>query len=195
MIAIAKSKKTTSASRFFLLAVCFFIACTSNKNEEINAITNIEDVPSVVVTDLETTVLDSGVVKYRILASELIQFDKKEPPYWDFPKGGQVIMYDNNGLVEAQIKSNYAKYMTRQKLWELKNDVQAINQNGEVLNTEQLFLDETKDRIYSDLFVKVTTDSEILTGIGFESNMSLTDYTFKKPQIIFEVEEKNMQNK
>lgn len=177
-----------TASGLVLLAVSFF-SCQSNKPEEIKAVTGIEDKASLIITKLETTINDSGMVKYRFLTPEMYQYDKKEDPYTEFPKGLNVIMYDKSGQVDARIKCNYAKYLSDDKLWELKNDVEAINQKGDVLNSEQLFWDQDKKKIYSDLFTKVTTKSEILTGIGFESNERLTSYTFRHPQGVFSIEE------
>lgn len=167
----------------------FLYACEANKPEEINAITNIEEVPSLIIENLETTILDSGEVKYKIYAPELYQFEKKDPPYWDFPKGGQIVTYNTLGEIKASIKSNYAKYLTNDKLWELRNDVEAVNQKGEVFNTEKLFLDEKKDKIYTDIFVKVTTPTQTLTGYEFESNLDLDKYSFKNPGGDFEFED------
>ena len=177
-----------AASSITLLAASFLGACQSNKPEEIKAFTNLEELPSLSISQLETTIHDSGWVKYKFITPEMKQFDKKEPPYIDFPQGLHVIIYKKSGEVDARIKSKWAKYLIREKLWELKNDVEAQNLKGDLLNTEQLFWDETKELIYSDLYTKITTKTEILTGIGFESDQNLTRYTFRKPQGIFEIE-------
>jgi LPS export ABC transporter protein LptC len=166
-----------------------FTSCESNKPEEIKAVTNLQDVPSLVLSDIESVINDSGIVKYKFMAPELVQYDKKQPPYYDFPKGLTVILYTKTGGTEAKIKANWAKYLTKEKLWELRNNVEAQNQKGDILNTEQLFWDEKRERVYTDLYTKITTKKEILTGIGFESNQTLTEYTFRKPQGIFEIEE------
>ncbi|MFT3740251.1 MAG: LPS export ABC transporter periplasmic protein LptC [Breznakibacter sp.] len=177
-----------TASSTMLLVVFFLGACQSNKPEEIQAFSNLEELPSVSITKLETTIHDSGVVKYKFDTPELKQFDKKEPPYVDFPQGLHVVIYKKTGEIDARIKANWAKYLTREKLWELRNNVEAVNLEGDVLNTEQLFWDETKELVYSDLYTKITTKTEILTGIGFESDQNLSKYTFRKPQGIFEID-------
>jgi LPS export ABC transporter protein LptC len=181
-------KHFIAASSFILLAASFLGACQSNKPEEIQALSNLEDTPTLMLTNLETSILDSGVLRYKFITEELLDFDKKEPPYYDFPQGLHVIMVTKTGQIEAEIKSNWAKNLKNQKLWELKNNVVATNQKGDVLTTEQLFWDENKQLIYSDLYTKITTKTEILTGIGFESNQNLTEYTFRKPQGIFTIE-------
>ncbi len=186
-----KIKFQTASSISILLAVLICIGCESNKPEEIKAISNLEDTPSLIIKKLETTICDSGLIKYKFISNELLQYDKKQKPYIDFPQGLHVIIYNNKEQIDAQIKCNYAIYQQSEKLWELKNDVEAVNFKGEVLNTEQLFWDEQKHKVYSDLFVKITTPNEILTGIGFESNENLSKYLFRKPQGEFEVENSN----
>jgi hypothetical protein len=60
-----------------------------------------------------------------------------------------------------------------------RNDVVVINKKGEKLNTEELIWDEQREQIYSNAFVKITTDDEIIMGNGLESNQTFTDYTVK----------------
>lgn len=181
---------TQQAKSFIALLIAAFtiISCESNKPEEIKAVTNLQDIPALILTNLETVVNDSGIVKYKFIAPELYQYDKKQQPYIDFPKGLTVIIYTNTGDIDAKIQSKWAKYLVKEKLWELKNDVVAVNQKGDILNTEQLFWNEIKESVYSELYTKITTKTQILTGIGFESNQTLTKYTFHKPQGIFEIE-------
>lgn len=180
--------RTLLATSIVLVAICFLGACHSNKAEEIQALTNLEEIPSLMLTDLETTIHDSGIVKYKFMTPELIQFEKKDQPYIDFPKGLNVVIYKKTGEVDANIKANWAKFLKKEKLWELKNNVVATNQKGDVLNTEQLFWNQNKEIIYNDLYTKITTKTEILTGIGFSSNQNLTEYTFRKPQGIFTID-------
>jgi hypothetical protein len=48
------------------------------------------------------------------------------------------------------------------------------------LNAEELIWDQNKKKIYSDKFVKVTTEDEIMFGNGFESNEDFSEYKVKK---------------
>lgn len=173
-----------------LLAVTFLFACESNKPEEIQAITNLEEQPSLIFRTLETTISDSALIKYRFIAPEVIQYDRKrEQPYIDFPKGLHLLIYNSDQVIEAQIKCNVARYLMNEKLWELKNNVEAVNFKAEVINTELLYWDETKALIYSDQYVKITRQTETLTGNGFRSNQDLSEYTILKPKGSLEIDE------
>ncbi|WP_291862240.1 LPS export ABC transporter periplasmic protein LptC [Marinilabilia sp.] len=182
----------TAGSIILLLAVIVLIsACQSNTTEEIQAAVDEENFPSLSVQDLETAVTDSGKTAYRFITPEMNQYDNLEKPYTEFPKGLHLIIYNDNEEIDAQIKSQYAIYHESQNLWELQNNVEAVNFKNEVINTEQLFWDSNKHIIYSDEFIKITTEQEILTGYGFESDERLENYTIKRISGILTVDENN----
>lgn len=178
-----KLKQIYTASSLVLLAVYFLLsACTSNKPEEIQAITNREEIPSLIIEELETVITDSGVVRYRFITPELLKYDRKKEPYNDFPQGLHLIMYQSNGEIEAQIKCRNAINYEKKELWELNIDVEAINLKGEVLNTEQLFWNTKKKKIYSEKFVTITRDNEVITGTGFEADENMENWVIKNIQ-------------
>jgi len=170
-----------TASSIMLLAVVILYSCKPNSSEEIQAIADKQDLPSLTVTNLESMVTDSGIVKYKLITPKLIQYDKKEEPYIDFPQGLHFLSYSPQKEVTAQIKCNNANYQTKKEIWELNNNVEAINEKGDILNTEQLFWDSKKHLIYSDKFVKITTKTQVLTGYGLEADENLAWYEIKKP--------------
>ena len=65
---------------------------------------------------------------------------------------------------------------------EAKNNVVIVNAEGEQLNTEHLIWDRKKRIIYSNVFVKITTEDEIIMGEGFESNEQFSKYKILKPK-------------
>ena len=55
----------------------------------------------------------------------------------------------------------------------------AVNEAGEKLETELLFWDQKKDLIYTDRFVKITTEDQIVQGYGLESDPRLSKRQIK----------------
>ncbi len=178
-----------TASSLVLLAVYFLPACTSNKPEEIQAIANREEIPSLIYEEFESTLTDSGRITHRFITPELLRYDRKKEPYMDFPKGLHVILYQENGEIEAQIKCRNAINYEEKGLWELNIDVEAVNLKGEVLNTEQLFWDTKTKKIYSDKFVTITTKEEVITGTKFEADENMENWTIHNMQGDFEFDE------
>ena len=54
-----------------------------------------------------------------------------------------------------------------------------VNEKDERLETELLYWDREKELVYTDRFVKITTEDEIVMGIGLESNPRFTKYVIK----------------
>ena len=177
-----------------LLALLIFYSCKPNKPEEIRQLTNIEELPSMTIESLTTTITDSGKIKYRFITPEMKQFDKREKPAIEFNKGLHLIIFDKEQKIDAQIKSKKAIYHESDKLWELSNDVEAVNTTGEVINTELLFWDMKKKTVYSDKFIKITTDTEIITGYGFESDERMENYKIKNISGILNIDQEDASN-
>ena len=55
----------------------------------------------------------------------------------------------------------------------------AINEAGEKLETELLFWDQKKELIFTDRFVKITTEDQIIQGYGLESDTRLSKRKIK----------------
>ncbi|MCG8582330.1 MAG: LPS export ABC transporter periplasmic protein LptC [Bacteroidales bacterium] len=183
-------KSTYTASSLVLLAVYFLLsACQSNKPEEIAAITNREEIPSLIYDELEMELTDSGHVVQRLISPKVLRYDRVKEPYIDFPDGLHVIMYQANGEIDAQIKCRNAIHYENERLWELNIDVEAMNRKGEVLNTEQLFWDSKNKRIYSDKFVTITQEGNVYTGTGFESDEKMEKWHINNLQGDLEFEE------
>ena len=119
----------------------------------------------------------------------MLQFDQRKEPTIEFPQGLHLFIYDQNEEIDAQIKCNAAIYYQNDELWELRNDVEAVNTNGEIINTELMFWDRKKQIIYSDQFIKITTDTEIITGYGFESDERLENYKIRNISGILQIED------
>ncbi len=184
---------TAAGSIIILLAIVVSLpACQPNKPQEIKELTNREELPSLTVKELTSTITDSGKVKYRFTTPEMQQFDQRKEPAFEFPKGLHLYIFDKLEVVDAQIKCNEAIYHQSDKLWELRNDVEAVNTKGEIINTELLFWDAKNQTIYSDQFIKITTDTEIITGHGFESDERMENYKIKNISGILQVEEQKL---
>ncbi|MCW3788389.1 LPS export ABC transporter periplasmic protein LptC [Plebeiibacterium sediminum] len=178
-----------TASGIMLLAVLLFIySCSSNKPEEIKAIEEIQNIPSLELYDYESFITDSGEVKYHLITPKLLNYDKREDPYKEFPLGGHIITYDSINVIRSEIKCKYAINYEKEKLWDLRNNVEAINKDGVIFNTEQLFWNETEKRIYTEKFIKITTEDNIITGYGLEATQDLDEYEIQNVTAILEVE-------
>jgi len=172
---------------FFLLFL--IVSCNSNKPDKIKAVVDRTKLPKLHATEITTIISDSGITRYRITASRWDIYDKASQPYQEFPEGIYFEKFDANMKVDANITSKYAKFNENEQLWELRGKVRAMNLQGELFETQQLFWNQRQQRFYSDSLIKITQTTRIITGIGFESNETMTHYMIKNPQGTFPLNE------
>lgn len=174
----------------FIACLSLLPSCTRGPKEEVVEVPDIDSLPGMATTGITSLISDSGIIRYRIITEEWLIFDKTKQPYWFFPKGINVERFDSTLHVDARIKSDTAYFYERKQLWELKGNVHLENLQGEKFDTELLFWDQKLEKIYSDKYIHIEQKERIITGIGFDSNQSMTIYTIRKPQGIFPIEGK-----
>jgi LPS export ABC transporter protein LptC len=136
--------------------------------------------PSLTVRNFETFYSDSGKLQLEMSASLMEQYLNNESPYYEFKSGIKVVFYNGKKDPEGTATSKYAKYTKSNNLWELRDSVIVINEGKDKLETEVLYWDQPKNLIYSDRFVKITSEDQIVMGTGFESDPKLTRRKIKK---------------
>lgn len=162
-----------------------FSACSGRKKELGKAITERDSLPVLDTRGVTTLISDSGITRYRIVTEEWLMFDRKNPPYWAFEKGVYLENFDSLFQVEASVKSDTAYFFNKEGLWKLMGNVHIQNLKGEKFDTQLLYWDQNKQKVYSDKFIRIEQPDRIITGRGFESNQQMTVYTIHKPEGIF----------
>ena len=183
--------KTLNITAAFLAAVMFvlFPACSGKDKKLAEAIAENDTLPSMKSLGVTTLISDSGITRYKIVAEEWLIHDKKNPPYWAFEKGVYLEKFDTLFRVDASIKADTAYYHEKKKLWELKGHVQILSQRGDKFQTDLLFWDEKKEKVYSDKFIQIEQEDKVIKGYGFESNQDLSEYEIKNTTGIFTIED------
>ncbi len=149
--------------------------------EVIKNLTATSDLPQQQAKGVDIIYTDSTRLKIKIEAPLLEHFVKSQKEsYIEFPKGIKVWIFDNNEKVKLRLTSNYAIYHEQEELWEARDRVVAVNQEGDVLKTEQLFWNPKKEIIYTDKFAKVTDKQNEIQGEGFTANQDFSKMEFKK---------------
>ncbi len=176
----------------FYAAVMFvlFPSCSNKGKDLADAVSENDTLPTMSSLGVTTLISDSGITRYKIVTEEWIVFDKKSPSYWSFEKGVYLEKFDTLFHIDASIKADTAYYYDKKKLWELRSNVQIQSQRGDKFETELLFWDENKEKVYSDKYIRISQEDKVITGYGFESDQNLTEYQIKNTTGIFTVEDK-----
>lgn len=167
--------------KYLLYFPLLLIMSCGNDTDEINRISNAAKTPTETVNGLQILYSDSGYVKACMTAPVMHRY-YKDPPFTELPKGVNMVFFDIGKDTISTLTAKYAIRNEVDKTMEARNDVVVKNKKGETLNTEKLTWSETTGKFTSDVFVKITTATEVIMGQGFEANQDFTKYSIKQPK-------------
>ena len=172
-----------------LVSLFLHTSCARQEKEIGEAITERDSMAVLDTRGVMSLISDSGVTRYRLNTEEWLVYDRRMPSYWAFEKGVYVEKFDSLFEVEASIEADTAYYYDKQKLWKLIGNVHVQNLKGEQFDTELLYWDQNKKKVYSDKRVRIEQPDQIIYAWGFESNEEMTKYRFFKTDGIFYIDE------
>lgn len=177
----------------FAGAVMLF-SCKNDLSEVSKVAGNEEVQPEMSGENMVMVYSDSAKIKYKVTTPEYLKVTRGKEIYEEFPKGIHVISYDASEQEMGSIRSKYAKKLENEMLWEARNEVVIVNAEGKKLETELLYWDTAKGIIYSDRYVRLTSDGQIIEGNnGFQSDQNLEHPVFYSITGKVEVEKKKEQ--
>lgn len=162
---------------FFLLFLLFFSSCKNDMSEAM-LITSRANVNIETGKDVEIHYSDNGVTRIIAKGKTVTRYNTQKP-YMEFSDGMELDFFNQEGKVESRMTARYATVVENSNEMTARDSVVVINEKGERLDTDELIWDEQKKIIYSNSFVKITTNDEIIFGKGMTANQNFTDYVVK----------------
>ncbi len=137
--------------------------------------------------NVEMLYTEQQTIKVKLQAKKIFEFLNGDR---EFPEGLYLEFYNEAGVLTSTLQANTAFYFKAEEKWRGRGKVEVKNfAKGEQLNTEELFWKRDTKRIFTDKFVTIKQDTEVLYGTGLEAAQDLSDYTILKPEGEFEVKE------
>jgi LPS export ABC transporter protein LptC len=177
---------------FLAMAVLLLQGCQPDL-QVIEDITRVDETPAESTFNIEIIYSSGGIVR-MIMTSPRMDRYETEKPYLEMPEGLEVLFYDSLMNVTSSMSAKYAISYGDNELVEARNDVVVVNELNERLNTEHLVWDQKKEIIFSDNFVKITREDEVLYGDGFESDERFNQWVIKKPRGTFTIDTEPQSN-
>ena len=143
--------------------------------------TKVYDGPLMETTNVLTLYSDSAKLQLKLTAPLEQQFENGDVLY---PKGIKVTFFAGDGSVVNTLTARYGKVDKAKNLYIMRGNVQVANvPNKQKMFTEELFFDQYKKIIYTEpeMFVRVVTPFEELTGKGLSANQDFSRYRIFNP--------------
>ncbi len=163
-----------------LIALAFF-SCESELSPDSIALRR-RDEPRMEVYNFKYIYTDSGKVQAILTApyaKEVFKDAKTNETEFVFPRGFVLRFFNEEGIEESRITARYGKIYDRNTKAMARGAVRLQNSEGSLLETEELYWDQQKDRVYTDRFVKITTAREVVYGEGLEADSRFQWYTLR----------------
>ena len=180
--------RTHLATVILAVGASFFCLSCSTRDKQFGPAVTSRDSTSVITTrGVDMLVSENGIIRYHVIAEEWKVFDKMDPPFYSMEQGVLLEILDSLMQVESMLEADTAYYMINEEKWHLRHNVHAENIQNEEFDTQELFVNNRSNKMYSDSLIRIRQDKQIIVGRGFESNSSLTEYTIRKTEGVFPV--------
>lgn len=168
---------------FATLGLLWLTACNSSELKE----PLIYNGPLRIGEEVEMYYTENNLVKVKMIAAKVFEYENGDR---EFPEGLYLEFYDENGVLESTLRANEAYYFKKEHKWRGRGKVEVRNiEKNEQLNTEELFWKPAEERIYTEKFVTIRQQGDVIYGQGLEARQDMSDYVIKKPEGEFSVEE------
>lgn len=170
-------------SILFLGTLSFLAGCGSNDLKEPQEYTG----PLSEVENVEMYYSEKDQVKMKLTAPAVWEFKNEDR---EFPKGLYIEFYNEFGELSSTLKANHAYFFKAENQWRGRDNVEVRNLlKQEQLNTEELFWKPSEDKIFTDKFVTLREQNNVIYGQGLEANDDLSNYKMKHISGEMEVDE------
>lgn len=161
---------------FFIFCSSFFSSCDNAKEHTAEAIRDEDSVAMMTSYGINTLISDSGIMRYRIIAERWEVNDNLNPPRWIFSRGLFLEQFDEKFHVETYIQADTAHYYNVKKLWRLWGNVRIRTVDGLRFYSEELYWDQTRHELYSNMYSHLITPERELQGAHFTSDEHMKHY-------------------
>lgn len=175
--------KNSFSILFTLVFLFFLLSACENDIKVVDSVTtdNEKPLPAESSKNIVFLYSDSAKIRSKLSAPQLDRYIGKKP-YFEMAEGMEVIFYDVYPKEQSRITANYGIGKDNGnglETMEARRNVVVINEKGDRLNTEQLNWNAITEKIYTDRFVKITTDDEVIWGDGLEASQDFSEYEIK----------------
>lgn len=154
-----------------ILVVAFIVTslllgCESNF-KEVQKINFSEFIPNGDVDKVNLKYTDSGRITAVLISQKMLDYSSVAFPFIEFPKGIDLTLYDIKAK-KTFIKADYAVSYKPTNIIDLQGKVKITSQDGQTLETEQLYYDQKNEWFFTERKFKFTDPKGVSNGQGID---------------------------
>jgi len=154
------------------LAVTLFFSCKNNF-QEVQKIGISANEPQGIAENINAKRTDSGRVVANLISKKMLDFGNRKFAYSEFPEGVKLHIYDESNNKNT-VLADYAILYSETDVIDLQGNVLVYTHTKDTLFAEQLYFDQAKEWLFTNLPVTYKSDGYITHGSGFDSDRDFT---------------------
>lgn len=159
-------RKYSVIAGIVIFVAMFFLGCESNF-KEVQRSNLTEFVPASDVDNANIKYTDSGLITGILISPKMLDYSNVSFPFTDFPKGIDVTLYDKKRK-RTFVLANYAISYKQTSIIDLQGNVRITTEDGQKLETEQLYFDQKNEWFYTERKFKLTDAKGVSYGQGLD---------------------------
>ena len=173
-------KQSNKLLIFYLIVISIIInCCSANVNE--NNDEELIDHPDHESWDVRITITNAGIKRAYIEADYLEQYNDKH--FISLKNNVSIDFFDADKKHISNLYADKAEINERTNFLRAISNIMVQSDSGVTLFTDTLSWDSTKELIFTEDSVMITTENnDTLYGIGFESNVNMERWKILKPR-------------
>lgn len=112
---------------------------------------------------------DSGRVSANLISAKVLNYSNRDFPFRQFTDGVILYIYDKDNKKSTIVADNAFIYEDT-SLIDMQDNVVITTHDNQVLKTDQLFYNSSKDWLSTNKPVSFKTKTDLINGNGFDSN-------------------------
>ncbi|MDY0088887.1 MAG: LPS export ABC transporter periplasmic protein LptC [Flavobacteriaceae bacterium] len=162
-----------------VFAITFFLSCES-RFKDIQKFNFSEFIPMGEADSINMKYTDSGRVKAILVSSKMLDYSSVKYPFTEFPEGINLTIFDENNKKNF-IRSDYAVTFKETDIIDLRGNVKLTSDEGQFMETEQLFYDQKNEWFFTEKKFKFTDPvNGFSTGEGVDFSKDFNRINFQK---------------
>jgi LPS export ABC transporter protein LptC len=159
-------KKHSIIPGLVIFITMFFLGCEGNF-KDVQRSNFVEFVPASDADNVNIKYTDSGLISGILISPKMLDYSNVSFPFTDFPKGIDVTLYDKKRK-RTYVVANYAISYKQTSVIDLQGKVKITTDEGQMLETEQLYFDQKNEWFYTERKFKFTDAKGVSYGQGID---------------------------
>ena len=166
-----------SFTRAAIFCGCFFVMSCKNDLREMQNMDKKKAAMDEAI-NVESYLSQDGIVRAKLTAPLMTRMVLSDTPKTEFPNSLHVDFYDSVKL-QSRLFAKYGLYYNSKRLVFLRDSVVVFNVQGDTLRCEELWWDQTKELIYTDVPVHIRKPDEKIDGSGLVADQNFSHWTIR----------------